>query len=517
MTTARRGPRGVAALRAAASVAAALALSVLPAPPAGPARAQTASPPPAALAKPPPAPPGAAWLPGTLLPGRSTNGLPAVLTPAVPLPPLPAPAAAGMPRGAVSPLLPPDLAEGLRRGTLPFTIAVLRRGTAVEFNGSIVPGAARALEAALRGPGRDARVLHLSGPGGLRAEGIRMAEVVSRHRLDTFVAAQCNSACAMVFLAGQRRTILRGAILGFHRGTPVGLRPDQTEGVPLGAELRNAFRRAGIPRWFLDRVDATPPDMLWIPTAEELLEARYVHRVTTDGAGFSAGLPPARAGIEDMPALFRRVGGPFAAAVVALYPGLLPAAAEEVLAAYNDGAAPEELQELVLRAALPPALALLPHAPDAEALAALGALGIIAQAASVSAPELCPALVAGGRLRVAALAALAGPAAAVRDQALATLPSVLLAASGPARAGPPSPDALATPLGRLRARLDPKLAPPQRPVAARLLHLAAPASAASAPSPRHHCDALAALHAEVALMPAPDAGLLARHLLALGR
>jgi hypothetical protein len=405
------------------------------------------------------------------------------------------------------------MAEAPRRGGPPFTLTPLRRGTALEFRGDIVPGAARALEAALRGPARDAHVLHLSGPGGLRGEGLRMAEVVSRFRLDTFVADQCNSACALVFLAGRRRTILRGAILGFHRGTPVGLRPDQTEGVPLGAELRNAFRRAGIPRWFLDRVDATPPDMLWIPTAAELIEARYVHRVT-DGTGFSAGLPPGRAGLDDMPALFRRAS-PFAAAVAAIYPGLLPAAAEEVLSAYNDGAAPEELQQIVLRAALPAALALLPQAPDAEALGALGALGIIAQAVALGAAEVCPALAAGGRLRVAALAGLGGPPGSVRDEVLSTLAPALAAAAGPRRAAPPAPEAVAEPLARLRARLDLTLDPDRRALAARLLRLPGPATSAAAP--RHHCDALAALHAEVAAMPPADAGLLARHLLALGR
>ncbi|MBW8270286.1 hypothetical protein [Caldovatus aquaticus] len=452
-------------------------------------------------------------MPGSPVTGPGGQRLPVVLTPPPPQDPaLASPA-------ALAPVVPPGVAEALRQGR-PFTITVLRRGTAVEFRGDIVPGAAPALEAVLRGQGRDAQVLHLVSPGGMRGEAIRMASVVARHRLDTFVRSQCNSACAMVFLAGRRRVIQQGAVLGFHRGTPLGLRPDQTGGVPLGAELRSAFRHAGIPRWFLDRVDATPPDMLWVPTPEELLEARYVHRVVADGEGFSAGLPPVRAGLADMPELFRRAGGPLAAAVAALYPGLPSAAAAEVLPAYNDGAAPEELQALILRAALPPALALLPQAPDAEALTALGALGIIAQAVALAAPELCPALAAGGAPRVAALAALTGPARAVRDQALSALAPVLLAASGPARAAPPPPDALAAPLARLRARLAARLAPAQQAAAAALLRLAGPETPPRRPAasqPGLPCDAMAAVHAEIAALPPADAGPLARHLLALGQ
>jgi hypothetical protein len=105
----------------------------------------------------------------------------------------------------------------------PFAITVLRRGTEIEFRGAILPGATRMLAEFLRGPGKGARVLHLISPGGSVVEGLGMAALVRRHRLETYArAGQCDSACTFVFLAGRERHLRSGrAKLGFQPGPAV--------------------------------------------------------------------------------------------------------------------------------------------------------------------------------------------------------------------------------------------------------------------------------------------------------
>ena len=61
------------------------------------------------------------------------------------------------------------------------------------------------------------RVLELNSTGGGHYPAMDLASLIIDFELDTHVADTCESSCVTVFLAGTRRTLARGARLGFHQ------------------------------------------------------------------------------------------------------------------------------------------------------------------------------------------------------------------------------------------------------------------------------------------------------------
>jgi hypothetical protein len=82
--------------------------------------------------------------------------------------------------------------------------------------GLLVDGdAARFNQMAIRWPDKSVSV-GLAGPGGKLAEGLEIGNTIRVHGYTTFVAAECASACSLVWLAGTARYVLAGGSLGFH-------------------------------------------------------------------------------------------------------------------------------------------------------------------------------------------------------------------------------------------------------------------------------------------------------------
>ncbi|MBX6374538.1 MAG: DUF4339 domain-containing protein [Acetobacteraceae bacterium] len=404
-----------------------------------------------------------------------------------------------------------------------FLVRPLRGGAELEFRGEIRPGAAAALERALAGPAREARVLHLTSPGGYLGEAHAMAALVRRHRLTTYVRSECVSACPLIFVASEERVLREGARLGFHRPKdPDDLPIRQRVGMPMPPEDRAAYRAAGVPDWFLDRVDATPNASLWWPTPVELVQANLV-RLFSDGTAYSAGKPlrrpdeaeAARWLAANLPTL-----APLAAGQDEADSQLYAALAELM----QDGAAPEDMLERALATLLPRALELVPRGPDAEARALLRALAAMEQVLARGNPEACPALARGGTEAVTP-AALRGLKRAVRERVLEALGRAAVAAAGveadpDRRPPPPDPAAAEALVERVRARLlrhpDTEL---RAAVAALPLLGATKGDAQDAPAsiePRRHCEALMALHRGLAGLPPSDAALAARWLIGGG-
>ncbi|MCL1629459.1 hypothetical protein M3N55_12030 [Roseibaca sp. V10] len=61
--------------------------------------------------------------------------------------------------------------------------------------------------------------LELDSDGGVRLAALEMTVAVTDFGLNTVVTERCESACTLVFLAGETRTLTRGARLGFHSGS----------------------------------------------------------------------------------------------------------------------------------------------------------------------------------------------------------------------------------------------------------------------------------------------------------
>jgi hypothetical protein len=156
-----------------------------------------------------------------------------------------------------------------------FTVRVLRGGAELELSGTLGFGVTEDVEAALdRNPG--VGLLHLDSPGGRVVEGTRLADLVRRRKLGTYVANDCASACVTVFAAGEPRLLSRHAQVGLHAparhfDTSIGRRRS-------AAQFAEALVSFGVDPSFAERGAATPNETLWRPTHDEILQARLASR-----------------------------------------------------------------------------------------------------------------------------------------------------------------------------------------------------------------------------------------------
>ena len=61
--------------------------------------------------------------------------------------------------------------------------------------------------------------IQLNSLGGLIEAAVFMSDIIIDFELNTHVVGECSSACTLMFLAGNKRTIERGSWLGFHQGS----------------------------------------------------------------------------------------------------------------------------------------------------------------------------------------------------------------------------------------------------------------------------------------------------------
>ncbi len=66
---------------------------------------------------------------------------------------------------------------------------------------------------------RNILTLELNSLGGLIEAAVYMSDIIIDFELNTHVVGECASACTIIFLAGEKRTIERGSWLGFHQGS----------------------------------------------------------------------------------------------------------------------------------------------------------------------------------------------------------------------------------------------------------------------------------------------------------
>lgn len=129
----------------------------------------------------------------------------------------------------------------------------------------------RGLEAALAG-GAVIDTLVLTSDGGLVYAARALALVVERHGLATRVEGRCASACVLVFLAGEPRSLSPGAELGFHGYRSLSRVPTNDIAAEEARD-RARYEAKGIDPEFIELVFATPPAAMWFPTEAELRRA----------------------------------------------------------------------------------------------------------------------------------------------------------------------------------------------------------------------------------------------------
>jgi hypothetical protein len=153
----------------------------------------------------------------------------------------------------------------------------IRQGSEIEYLGEIVAGSAADLRRTLA-QYPTAKILHLNSPGGEIEEAHLMLALVRQRGLITTVDKLCDSACTLVFLAGQQRVITPGAEIGFHQPWATGVSSAEMD--TLDQDDKHYMREQGVPQWFIDKAYSTPSSTIWIPTESELTKANVITAVS---------------------------------------------------------------------------------------------------------------------------------------------------------------------------------------------------------------------------------------------
>ena len=161
------------------------------------------------------------------------------------------------------------------------TLEVLADGKSIRLSGGINDGAAKQLSHALElAPA--VKTLLLSSSGGWVREGALLAKVIEAHGLNTYVEANCASACTIAFLAGVTRAADPAARIGFHSLSFIGGDKEKMT-KDEGDATMYAYARAGLPQVFIKRIVDTSAEDMWYPTHDEMLRAGVFTRKSLGG------------------------------------------------------------------------------------------------------------------------------------------------------------------------------------------------------------------------------------------
>jgi hypothetical protein len=156
-------------------------------------------------------------------------------------------------------------------------VSVSPDGRTLHVDGSYGFGSEEIVQRALeQNPG--IRTVVLSGPGGRAQVGFDLYRLFRERGLATRVDGDCASACTFAFLGGVDRSISPGGRLGFHSASFPGM--GESDMHESNRDLRRFLvHGAKVTQQFADRVFATPPERIWVPTPQELLAGRVINRI----------------------------------------------------------------------------------------------------------------------------------------------------------------------------------------------------------------------------------------------
>ncbi len=158
-------------------------------------------------------------------------------------------------------------------------LRVINRATEVEVAGGLSFGTADALKTVLDAT-PTVRLVQLNNTGGWIDEGDKVGQLVDARKLATYTARECDSACLIVFMAGEERYIGSSGKLGFHEASIAGIGGEVAKD---GTQtIREALARKGVPETFITRALSTPASSIWYPTTQELLDAHVITAVVDD-------------------------------------------------------------------------------------------------------------------------------------------------------------------------------------------------------------------------------------------
>lgn len=156
---------------------------------------------------------------------------------------------------------------------VPARLDIASDGRELRLTGDFTEGLAERVAVTLAAHPQVTR-LTLDSDGGLVDEAVTIGQLVRKRGLSTHVPDACASACTLVFLQGQARTLGPDGRLGFHAPYEVG--EDGAAHAVDPAPERAAYRAAGLPDSFVAEVMRVAPADLWIPSQRQLRAAGIV-------------------------------------------------------------------------------------------------------------------------------------------------------------------------------------------------------------------------------------------------
>ncbi len=129
------------------------------------------------------------------------------------------------------------------------------------------------------------RGIILDSEGGQIYEGRGLARLIREHNLQTFSLDRCLSSCTTAFVAGTTRTLGINARLGFHQYKTYSLIPSIDVAAEQAKDMA-IFEQQGVSSDFLEKLFTHPPEEMWWPEIDELINAGVVHQT-----GYSPGNP----------------------------------------------------------------------------------------------------------------------------------------------------------------------------------------------------------------------------------
>ncbi len=117
----------------------------------------------------------------------------------------------------------------------------------------------------------------LDSGGGQIYEGRGLARLVRENNLQTYSLDKCLSSCTTAFVAGTIRTLGTNARLGFHQYRTYSVFPSIDVEQEQSKDMA-IFVMQGISPEFLEKVFIQPPEEMWWPDIDELVNAGVVHQ-----------------------------------------------------------------------------------------------------------------------------------------------------------------------------------------------------------------------------------------------
>jgi hypothetical protein len=174
----------------------------------------------------------------------------------------------------------------------PHEFHILADGQTLEFSGGITFGVTRELERFLNAMA-GVRTVRLNSTGGRILEAQKMSDLIRSRNLTTFVAADCLSACTIVFLGGKERLMLPAARLGFHQPAFRGMTAADRRAAIAAEQER--LQRFGLSSAFAARATSASPSGMWYPDQDELVRERVVTHVISPKPASPTDTPVANA------------------------------------------------------------------------------------------------------------------------------------------------------------------------------------------------------------------------------